>query len=126
MHVEETIDTSEQSNYQSNDGAQAAEESAEDSIENSANLPTLCPTLIDDMGQLFSIYSIEKAMIVAKQKWPQFRFIHCSEYDMYEKEPYKTFNGFSFFLIAATLGCATLTYQPNKSVGLIISEHEPD
>lgn len=132
MHVEETIEANAHTHYQSNDATQAKEatdapeESVEDSIENSANLPTLCPTLIDDMGQLFSIYSLEKAMTVAKEKWPQFRFVLCSEHDMYEKEPYKTFNGFSFFLIAATLGCATLTYQPNKSVGLIISEHEPD
>ena len=109
MHVEETI-----------------ESSIEDPIQNDANLPTLCPTLIDDMGQLFSIYSLEKAIVVAKKNWPQFRFVHCSEHDMYEKEPFKVFNGFSFFLIAATLGCATLTYQPNKSVGLIISEHEAD
>ncbi|MEI6894130.1 MAG: hypothetical protein V5789_05760 [Colwellia sp.] len=89
-------------------------------------LPTLCPHLIEDMGQLFSIYTLSKAMSIAKHNWPQYRFIQCSEYDMDEKEPFKVFNGFSFFLIAASFGCATLTFEPHKSVGLIIAEHEVD
>lgn len=116
MYVEETIESPTES---------SVEPSAE-AIDHSANLPTLCPIIIDDMGQLFSIYSLEKAVLMAKTNWPQFRFIHCSEDDMFEKEPFRVFKGFSFFLIGASLGCATLTNDPNKSVGLIIAEHEPD
>ena len=116
MHVEETIEAR----------ASLNTKPSENSLDNSANLPTLNQFLIDDMSQLFSIYPIEKALLMAKSNWPQFRFIHCSEYDMAEKEPFKVFNNFSFFLIGASLGCATLTYEPHKSVGLIVAEHEPD
>lgn len=95
-------------------------------VDHSASLPRLSPIIIEDMSQLFSIYSLEKAVIMAKSNWPQFRFIHCSEDDMHEKEPFKVLDGFSFFLIAASLGCASLTYEPHKSIGLIVAEHELD
>lgn len=95
-------------------------------IDHSASLPRLSPIIIEDMGQLFSIYPLERALAMAKNNWPQFRFIQCSEDDMHEKEPFRVFNGFSFFLIAASLGCASLTHEPHKSIGLIVAEHEPD
>lgn len=126
MPIEQKRELNEHTHYQGNHGAETTEKSIESGIPNKVNLPTLCPTLLDDIGQLFSIYSLEKAIVMAKKNWPQYRFVHCSEHDMFEKEPFKVFNGFSFFLIAATLGCAMLTDQPNKSVGLIIAEHEPD
>jgi hypothetical protein len=86
----------------------------------------LCTELIDEISQVFEHYQFDVAIQVAQKNWPQYRFIGCSEYDMGEKEPFKALNGFSFFLIAASLGCATLTIEPSQSVGLIVAQHEDD
>lgn len=94
--------------------------------ENQNTLPTLTDNMINDIGEVFKQYHVDLGMEVAKKNWPQYRFIRCSEYDMGEKEPYKVFKDFSFFLIAASLGCASLSNEPHKAVGIIISEHEED
>lgn len=81
---------------------------------------------ISQIAEVFTQYTFNEALNMAKHKWPEFRFIGCSEYDMGEKEPFQRFEGFSFFLMAASLGCASLTYDLSKSVGLIVAEHEDD
>ncbi len=61
-----------------------------------------------------------------KQTWPQYRFFLCSDDDMGAKEPYWSCAEFSIFLIAASLGCASLTNDPASSAGVIIATIEAD
>lgn len=91
------------------------------------HLPRLSTSLISDMHAFIKTFeTLSTAILQAKQRWPKYQFVLCSEYDMGEREPFGTFDAFSSFLISADLGCASLTYDPQKSVGLVIAEHEPD
>lgn len=61
-----------------------------------------------------------------KALWPQFRFILCSEDDMGGKDPYWENDDYQLHLIAASLGCASLTRAPESSVGVVIATIEPE
>ncbi|MGL1959294.1 MAG: hypothetical protein OCD00_18535 [Colwellia sp.] len=87
----------------------------------------LTPEIINSMQQLFeNVGATEKGLHNAMAHWPQYRFILCSEDDMGEREAFSTNTKFAIFLIAASLGCASLTHDPSKAVGLIIATYEDD
>lgn len=91
------------------------------------HLPRLSLELINDMHTFIKKFrSLTTAISEAKQRWPQYQFILCSELDMGERDAFQVCKGFSFFLVSADLGCASLTFDPEKSVGLVIAEHETD
>lgn len=91
------------------------------------HLPCLSTHLINEMFAFIEKFtSLSTATLKAKERWPLYQFVLCSELDMGERDPFETFEQFSVFLISADLGCASLTYDPYKSVGLVIAEHEPD
>ncbi|WP_143824583.1 DUF6129 family protein [Neiella marina] len=59
-----------------------------------------------------------------RQRFPAIRFLLCSEDDMADREPFLGFEEFGFYLMAGGWGCASLTEDIDKSVGVIIATVE--
>jgi hypothetical protein len=92
-------------------------------------LPTanLTPEAIDNFMLLLDEQGVnDSTLFEMKDRWPQFRFILCSEDDMAAKEPYRETPEYQIHLIAASLGCASLTRTPESSIGIIIATIEPE
>ncbi|TXR53056.1 hypothetical protein [Reinekea thalattae] len=88
---------------------------------------TLTSDAINDIvNQLNEYGANDESLRQLKQDWPQFRFILCSEDDMGAKEPYMETDSVQLHLIAASLGCASLTREPENAVGLVIAVIEPE
>lgn len=93
--------------------------------------PTLEPSVtteaIDQIVHQLNEQGVsEVTLSKLRSAWPDCRFILCSEDDMYGKEAYLKCEGFEIFLMAASMGCASLTRTPENAIGLIIAEIEPD
>lgn len=87
----------------------------------------LTPEAIEDfIATLTEKGANDSTLIEMKGNWPQFRFILCSEDDMGAKEPYWENDEFQLHLIAASLGCASLTRTPESSIGVVIATIEPE
>ena len=74
--------------------------------------------------RLESLAVNEQVIADARKNYPQYRFVLCSEDDMYEQEPYQTCNHFDVHLIKAGMGCSSLTRDIDDCAGLVIALHE--
>ncbi|TCS39732.1 hypothetical protein [Reinekea marinisedimentorum] len=91
------------------------------------NTENLTPAAIEEFTALLNEKGANDSTLAEmKTQWPQFRFILCSEDDMGGKDPYWENDDYQLHLIAASLGCASLSRSPESSVGVIIATIEPD
>ena len=61
-----------------------------------------------------------------KQHWPSLTVIFCSEDDLAEREPFWRGQHYELHLMAASLGCAQFTLQPECATGIIIALREAE
>ncbi|GAA5214945.1 DUF6129 family protein [Corallincola platygyrae] len=88
---------------------------------------TLNQEIIDDLARELAKADLSEAYVAElRQRFPDVRFILCSEDDMGEREPYLALENVDLHLMAAQLGCACLTNNPEQSIGLILATREED
>ncbi|MBW8191497.1 hypothetical protein K0504_10655 [Neiella marina] len=75
-------------------------------------------------AQLIELAATPNTVQLLREQFPEIRFLLCSDDDMAEREPFLSFDAFGFYLMSGGLGCACLTNDMDKAVGVIIATIE--